>query len=79
MDKQLYLSSSPHIHAEQTTGAIMRAVIYPFCRPAPFPSIFSGCLRSGSFWFARPVALLRKLCAAESWAESKPGETAAQR
>jgi electron transport complex protein RnfD len=28
VDKQLYLSSSPHIHAEQTTGAIMRAVIY---------------------------------------------------
>lgn len=28
MDKQLYLSSSPHIHADQTTGDIMRAVIY---------------------------------------------------
>ena len=28
MEKQLYLSSSPHIHSGETTDQVMRAVIY---------------------------------------------------
>jgi len=39
VDKQLYLSSSPHIHSGETTDKVMRAVIYallPACAVAVY-------------------------------------------
>ena len=39
MEKQLYLSSSPHVHSGETTDKVMRAVIYallPACAVAVY-------------------------------------------
>jgi len=54
VDKQLYLSSSPHIHAEQTTGAIMRAVIY---------ALLPACAVS-VYFFGLPALLVLSVCTA---------------
>ena len=54
MEKQLYLSSSPHIHADQTTDKIMRGVIY---------ALLPACAVS-VYYFGLPALWLLFVCTA---------------
>ncbi len=54
MEKQLYLSSSPHIHADQTTDKIMRGVIY---------ALLPACAVS-VYYFGLPALWVLVICTA---------------
>lgn len=54
MEKQLYLSSSPHVHSGDTTDKIMRAVIY---------SLLPAC-GVGIYYFGLPALVVLLLCTA---------------
>lgn len=54
MEKQLYLSSSPHIHSGDTTDKVMRAVIY---------SLLPAC-GAGVYFFGLPALMVLLFCTA---------------